>query len=208
VLRRNGHLGEAAEVSFGADDRTVLSCGADAQAYLWSLRPPMVKEAKPSLDSLWMDLVEEPAKAYRAMWAMSETKEKAAFLRGKLVPVKSVVSKERLRQLIADLESDTFLVRERATEVLGKLGDEAAPAMRRALADKPALETRKRLENLLQRVEKKVLSPDELRIVRAMDALERQGTRETGDLLKTLAAGAPAALSTTEACSALKLLLR
>lgn len=202
VLRRSGHRGKATEVSIGADSRTVLSGGEDAQAYLWSLRPLMERGAKPSLDSLWSALAGEPAKAYRALWIMSESKEASAFLRGKLVPVKPV-SNERLRKLIADLESDTFAVRERATKAFAELGDRASPAMREALRNKPLLETRKRLEDLIQRVEKKVLSADELRIVRAIDVLERQGSAEARTLLKTLAAGAPGALLTREARAAL-----
>ncbi|MGH7173877.1 MAG: PQQ-binding-like beta-propeller repeat protein, partial [Gemmataceae bacterium] len=207
VLRFDGHVGDVKQVAFGTDSRTILSCGADAQAYLWSLRPSRARGAKPSLDSLWTALADEPAKAYRAIWAMSETKEATAFLRDKLVSVKPV-SNERLRQLIAELESDAFAVRERATKALAELGEVAVPAMRKVLADKPPLETRKRLEDLLQRVDKKVLAPDELRILRAIDALERQGTAEARQVLKKLAQGMPEARVTREAKASLERLNR
>jgi hypothetical protein len=207
VLRLKGHEGYAHEVSFGAEGRTVLTSGADAQAYLWSLRPPMKQGAKPSLDSLWADLAAEAAKAYGALWSLSEVKGAAAFLRGKLAPVK-LVTDERIRKPIDDLESDTFDVREKATKALADFGRVAAPAMREALRNKPPLETRKRLEDLLQRIEKKALLTEELRQMRAIDVLERQGTAEARELLQTLAAGAPGAFMTTEAQAALKRLRR
>ena len=74
--------------------------------------------------------------------------------------------------------------------------------------DKPPLETRKRLERLLQRIENEVLSPDGFRIVRAIDVLEREGSAESRELLKTLAMGSRGAQLTIEAEMALKRLLR
>ncbi len=202
VLRLSGHKEYGLEIAFGVDNSTVLSCGNDAQAYLWSLRPPMGRESKPSLDSLWSDLAGSPAKAYRALWIMSDTKEASAFLRGKLYPVQPV-SDDLLRKLIADLESAEFAVREKATKALAEFGDLAVPVMRETLRSKPPLETRKRLDDLLERVANKGLSVDELRIVRAIDVLERQGSPEARELLRILAAGAPRALLTMEARAAL-----
>jgi hypothetical protein len=118
------------------------------------------------------------------------------------------VANERLRRLIADLDSDTFAVRDKATKELAKIGEGAAPALRAALKDKPSLETRKRLEELIQRIERKTLSAYELRILRAIDVLERQGTAAARELLKALAAGASEALTTTAARAALKRLER
>lgn len=207
VLRFDGHAGDVKQVAFGADSRTLLSCGEDAQAYLWTLRPPAQGDAKPALDALWSALAGEPAKAYRAIWVLSEAEGAGAFLRGKLVPVKPV-TEERLKKLIGDLESETFAVRESATKALAELGEIAVPAMRKALANKPPLETRKRLEGLIQRIETKTLTTEELRIWRASDVLERLGTTEARALLKALAAGAPGARATTAARDALKRLER
>jgi RNA polymerase sigma factor (sigma-70 family) len=203
VLRLTGHEGDATEVSFGADSRSALTCGADAQAYLWSLRPPPKGGARPSLDSLWAALADEPKNAYRAAWALSEREGAPAFLRGKIGPAQRVAD-ERLRKLIADLESEQFPVREAATQALAELDEVAVPAMRRALAGQPPPETRKRLERLVRRVETKPLVGGRLRTWRAVDVLERQGTAPAREVLKALAAGAPGALPTTAAQAALK----
>jgi RNA polymerase sigma factor (sigma-70 family) len=207
VFRLPGHVagigGTGLGLSFGADSRTVLSSGPDAQAYLWTLRPPALPADKPSLDSLWAALAAEPKNAYRAIWQFSDARGAAAFLRGKIPPVKAPAAK-RLQQLIADLDSDQFAVRQAASEVLARLGDLAVPALRKALAAKPPLEPRRRLEDLLRGVETRTLTAGELRIQRAIAALEMQGTAEARQVLKGLAAGAPGALSTREAKAALK----
>jgi RNA polymerase sigma factor (sigma-70 family) len=211
VLRLPGHVVRIGDhghgVSFGADSRTVLSCGSDAQAYLWTLRPPAAETDKSTLDSLWAALAGEPKKAYRAIWQFSDAKGAAAFLRGKIPPMKPAAA-ERLQKLIADLDSDKFAVREAAERGLAELGDLAGPAMGKALAGSPALEVRLRLQKLVDNLATRKLSPDELRIQRAIGVLEMQGTAAARQVLKELAAGAPGALPTTAAQAALKRLER
>jgi WD40 repeat protein len=211
ALRLPGHIvgitGMGLGVSFGADSRTVLTCGPDAQAYLWSLRPPPAGAGKSSLDELWMALADEPKKAYRAIWQMSDAKGSAGFLRGKIPPVKPTAG-ERLQKLITDLDSDKFAVRDAAEKALAELGELAVPAMRKALASDLALEPRRRLLDLVNRFETRTLTAVELRIQRAVAALEMQATTEAREVLKGLSAGAPGALTTTEAQAALKRLER
>jgi hypothetical protein len=180
----------------------VLSCGYDAQAFLWSLRPPAAAsgQEKPSLDALWTALAAEPAPAYRALWQMAG--RDAAALRDKLAPVKPVADDE-LRKLIGDLEGTEFTTRDAATKELARLGYMAIPAMKKALANDPSVELRKRLEELVNRTESKALSGEELRAGRAIDVLERLGTPEAMAVLKGLADGAPGALITTSAKDAL-----
>lgn len=205
VFRAGGHVGPAGDVAFGADGRTVVTCGADAQGYLWSLRPPAPGSAKASLDSLWAALAEdsEPAAAYQAVWRMADAGGVPGFLAGKLAPVKPVPA-ARLEQLIADLGSDRFAVRDAANRALAELGEVAMPAMQKALTAGPSLEQRQRLEVLVKTVQTRKLSGGELRIARAIGVLERQGTAEARGVLKHLAAGAAGAQSTTAAQAALK----
>ncbi len=203
VLRRNGHLEKAIEVAFGADSRTVLSCGEDAQCYLWTLRPSEKREANRSLDALWSALVGEPAKAYRAIWTMTETKDALDFLRGMLSPVKPL-SHEHLRRLLTDLDSELFAVRQKAQEELEKLGDLAEPALRKALEDKPTLEVRKRVQALLERLRGPVTKPELLRSLRSVAVLEDIGTPEARRILEEVGKGAPEARLTREAKAALQ----
>jgi hypothetical protein len=61
--------------------------------------------------------------------------------------------RQRIRQLIADLDSDAFTVREKASHDLAELGEVADADMRKALAGKTSAEARRRLQNLLEKLD-------------------------------------------------------
>jgi hypothetical protein len=73
---------------------------------------------------------------------------------------------KKITRLIAQLDSDSFTLREQAAQELGRLGDLAEPALRRALADPPSLEVRSRLERLLEGLEEAETSADPFRRIR------------------------------------------
>ena len=106
---------------------------------------------------------------------------------------------ERLRKLIADLADDRFTVRQTAQQELEKLGELAVPSLKKVLTGQPALETRKRVEELLDTLTASSLSGDQVRLVRAVEVLDRLNTAEARQILETLAKGAPGALPTREA---------
>jgi hypothetical protein len=207
VLRLKGHKSYAFDLAFGPDGRTLLTSGEDGLAYLWSLRPPSQKEGPRSLETLWATLAAEPARAYRAIWQLSETEGAAAFLQRKVLPAKP---DERLAKWIADLDDDAFDVREKAHQALANQGEAALPALRQSLAAKPSLEQRRRIAALVKRAESQParksepLSTQELREERAIIVLEMIGTTEARRALQSLAGGAPGALRTTAAQDSLK----
>jgi hypothetical protein len=90
---------------------------------------------------------------------------------------------------------------------LAKLGESAEPALRRALAGKPALEVRRRIEQLLDALEPTKL-PERLRLVRAVAALEYSNTPEAREVLAALAQRPADTLLTREAKTALQRLER
>jgi hypothetical protein len=108
---------------------------------------------------------------------------------------------ERLKRLIADLDHDTFRVREAVAKELARCGQEIEPALREALAGKPSLESRRRIQDLLTNL-RRMDSPDALRSSRALQTLERMGGANARQLLEELAAGAPQARLTEEAKAA------
>jgi hypothetical protein len=110
----------------------------------------------------------------------------------------------RLAQLVADLDSNAFTVRQRATRELQRLGELAEPALRQALEKQPALEVRQRVERLLDRLDTGPLPPEQLRALRAIEVLERIGTAEAQHLLEMLASGAVGARTTEEAKNVLR----
>ncbi len=60
---------------------------------------------------------------------------------------------KQVRGWIADLDSDDFATRDRAAGELARLGHAAAPLLRETLAGKPSAETRRRVEDLLGRLD-------------------------------------------------------
>jgi RNA polymerase sigma factor (sigma-70 family) len=211
LLCRKGHEGRAYQVAFGTDGRTVLSSSLDQTALLWDIRPSIEPGHKRPLETLWADLADEPARAYRAVWELAgDPKTTSEFLRKKIVPIKKEVDERRVQALLADLDSDDFAIRQKATEELEKAGEQALPAYRKALEGKPSLESRRRLEDLLAKAQRsrEDLSGERLRLLRAIEALELAGTPEAREVLQTLAAGAEGARLTEEAKAALKRLQR
>src|SRR5207249_4170107 len=104
----------------------------------------------------------------------------------------------------ADLDDRLFEVRARAARKLHELGESAGPALRQALAGRPSVEVRRRLEGLLDKVQKAVLPSHQLRGVRAIEVLESIGTPEARQVLERVAGGAPNVLLTQEAAAALR----
>ncbi|MGE3807854.1 MAG: hypothetical protein AB7K24_24585 [Gemmataceae bacterium] len=61
--------------------------------------------------------------------------------------------KARVTKLIADLDSEEFTVREAATHTLEEIGPWVVPFIEQALRNGPSLETRKRLERILNKAD-------------------------------------------------------
>src|SRR5262249_50939663 len=91
----------------------------------------------------------------------------------------------------------------KATAELRKLGEAAAPALRKVLEGRPPLEVSRRVEMLLEKIDKRIPSAEELQALRAIDVLERIGTKESQEILKTLASGASGYLLTQHAHAAM-----
>jgi hypothetical protein len=210
IRRFVGHHSSIVSADFAPDGLTVASGAGDSTILLWDItgrRPDGHWHRKPltphQLEACWTALRNEyAAKAYDAVWALVATPEQTLpFLRKHLSPVPRPDAKVVAR-LIADLHSEEFRKREKATEELSKLGDAAAPALRQALESKPSLEMRRRLQQLFD--QSRDWSAERLREHRAIQALEHIGTRQAKEVLKNLAAGAPDSLCTEEANAALQ----
>jgi hypothetical protein len=212
--RFSGHHYVVQPLAFSPDGRLLASGSSDHTALVWDVtglcadgKWVMRDLRRGELERLWADLGGKGAAADRAVWTMAAGRQSASFLAKKLRPVEQV-SKEHLARLIAGLDSDEFAVRQQATKGLEKLGEQAVAAMREALQGKPSLEVRRRLEALLNQAGNRVLSREELPLLRALEVLEHAGTPAARQLLQTLAKGAPAARLTSEARAALQRLAR
>jgi WD40 repeat protein len=202
ALCLSGHEAEVSTLAFSPDGHRVFSFGQDGQGYLWDLKPKPPGGPRMELDALWKDLSgTDAAKAYRAVWTLSDDPRAVAFLGKKLQPL-SVPDKAHVAKLIADLDNDSFAVREAASAALGELAELIVPALAEACKTTSSLEQRRRLEELLASL-KNGLAPCQILPVRAVQALELAGREEARKVLREWADGAPAARLTQQAKAAL-----
>jgi hypothetical protein len=106
--------------------------------------------------------------------------------------------------MIADLGSDQYSRRKKATQQLEKLGEPARSALTQALKDGPSPEVRRRLERLLAKLDGPLTASEELRNLRSLEVLEYVNTPKARVVLKALAQGAPEARLTLDAKAALE----
>jgi hypothetical protein len=157
-----------------------------------------------NIEELWTNLgSDDAAKAFKAMCALSAAPGQAIGLLGKELKPVPVVEDKEIAELMDKLADDDFNVRERATESLAKITEQALPAMKKALSGKIALESRKRLERLVEQTASRT-SASLLRSLRAVEVLEHTGTTEGKHILLALAGGAPQAQLTREAKASLQ----
>jgi dipeptidyl aminopeptidase/acylaminoacyl peptidase len=208
-LRRfEGHRGVVKSVAFSDEGKRLVSGSTDTTVLIWDTiglvqSAPAATLANAEREALWRDLAGADAgRAYRAMRTLlADRKEIVRFLKDRLRPVPPIDSRQNAR-LVADLDANDFAVRSKATAALAELGELAGPALRRALADQPSPELRRRAESLLGALAQ-VSSPEQVRALRAVELLEQLATLEARGLLATLAGGAPEVRLTREAMAAL-----
>ena len=156
-------------------------------------------------ENLWTDLgSDNAAVAFRAVNALSVApKEALVLLRQELHPASELDAK-RIDALIADLDNNQFDVRQKSAAELEVLGAMAGPALKKALDASPSVEVRRHLERLIQRLAaNQSPSSKTLRLVRAVEILERLDNSDARLLLEALARGATQASLTREAKASL-----
>jgi hypothetical protein len=162
------------------------------------------------LEQLWAELAtNDPVKADRVMTHLvARPAQTVPFLRRRLRPV--TVDGQRVALWLAELDSNQYEIRLRASNALEDLSEAVEPELRKALAGKPSLEVRRRIERLLKQVRGERLSPSaqRRRAVSAIEVLERIGNAEAREVLAALARGAPTAALTVDAKGALERLVR
>ena len=199
---------------FAPNGKTLASASSDTTILIWNiadLRLPAADRTltEQELEICWNALAGTDAvKAYQAIGKLANANSAAEFIGKRLLPVAPLDSKQ-VAQWLADLDSDEFVVRERAATDLAKFGELAVPAMQEALKKKPPLEKRRTLEALLATHGSPVVTaPEQLRGLRAIEALEYLGSADAKKVLAKIATGVPEARMTKEAKASLERLAK
>jgi len=212
VGRFQGHGTPVASLAFSPDGQRLATGLTDSTVLIWDLKPPLqrVRSAVPAvraedLPRLWTDLAgEEVRKAQASLWTLASDPSRALpYLEQQMTPARGVAP-DRIRRLIADLESEQFAVRKSASEQLRQLDLLAEPALREALKGRPPLESRRRIEELLAEFQSPAATNERRQVVRAVAVLEYAKSEGARRLLRKLAAGAPEARLTREVRAALQ----
>jgi WD40 repeat protein len=208
-IRLLGHRGPVTSLAFAPSGAALASASEDTTALLWAVagttRGGPERLTLEQMEEAWAALGGgDAARAYEAIIAWVYAPVQAVPFLGKRVRPATAVDAKRLARLVAEFDSDQFAARESAYEELIKVGRSAEPVLRRALAGQPSVEASRRIRKLLEKLESGVLSPDELRALRAVEILEHIGRPEAKKLLQDLAGGAFEARLTQEAKATLE----
>jgi WD40 repeat protein len=206
-----GHDGAITTLAFAPDNRRLVTGSTDTTILVWDLpsmrrpaTPPAVELNANDLATLWDDLLGDDArKAFESIRRVAASPRQAVPHLRELVKPVVPADPSKVDRLIKQLDSDDFEDRNTATEELARLGDLAVPALQQLASGQPTLEARRRVDALLLRLTTGALTPEQVRVVRVVEALERAGTPDARQLLQALASGAPGALTTRQAQAAL-----
>jgi hypothetical protein len=180
-------------LAFSADSKLLASSGSDTTVLLWDV-------ARARLAHVWSELAAGRDEVARVI-------QKRAIPAGEAVPF----LKERLRRaaerevrvndLVAQLDDDTFAVREKASGDLVDLATDAAFA----LEGSPAVEVRVRIEKILDKMKTPEGDPEGLEprsVWLCLSALEDLGTPPAEQALQELAKGSAKSTVVREARAA------
>jgi hypothetical protein len=195
-LGQQTNMATAAFLTFSPDSRRLASTHSDGTVLIWDVARLSLKAATLArisvkrLEELWNELGSaDAAKAYRALQALAATPAQSVTLLRQLLPKSARADGAKMAALLTDLDSEQFEVRERATRGLQDLGMSAEAAMRQALRNQPPLEVRRRLEHILEKLESRERTAEELRTLRAIELLELLDTSESQQLLREQSEG-------------------
>jgi hypothetical protein len=217
VQRNDEHQGPALAVAFSFDGKLVASGATDGKAFVRdiaavhaALKAPGEVLPPRKLERYWASLASRnPRQAFQGVWAMSMApKQSLPLFIERLSSFAALMDRQRVGQLVTELNDDGFAVREKASQDLEKMGSLIEPILKKALMGQlPSLEMRRRIERLLEKIKTDQgggASPEVLRASRAIVVLERIGTPEAKQLLEKFARGMPEAQLTQDARNALE----
>jgi len=194
-----GHAGSVGSVAMSPSGRMILSGSTDTSLILWDATGQArdgqiapLSLGQPQLQAAWKELaLEDAPRANKVLWEMvASPKESVPFIGPQLF----LVDPQRIKQFLDDLNDNMFLVREKASNELGKYGRWIEGVLREATKKPKSEEVRRRLGRLLEKLEvpgSLTLAQERLRLRRVMLILEQDAGEQSRKILQDLVRGAP-----------------
>src|SRR6185436_8625218 len=120
-LRFEGHRRGVTKMLFSPDGTRLASGSWDRTILIWDVTPAPAA-APDDLTPLWANLGGDAPAAYEAMRKLLSAGDKTVALIAANLKAASMVDAKRIAALIADLDSDQFSAREKASRELAALG--------------------------------------------------------------------------------------
>jgi hypothetical protein len=207
-----GHRAAIAGLAFAPDGRLLASASADGTVRVWELAGEATAAPPPSLagpgdaEQLWGDLLaDDPAVSRRAFRGLAAAPALTVpLVRDRLRSVARLSVDDQVRTWLANLDDDSFAVRQRANAELARLGPSADPALRQALATASSVEVQRRIERLLGPRRATPLAPEARRGLEGLELLVEIGTPEARRALQDLSQASLAVPFGPEVSSALE----
>jgi WD40 repeat protein len=190
VAHWHGRQGVIEGLAFSRDGRLLASGGANGLILVWRLPDaedvPVALKAEQAAE-LWQTLLSPDADAAnRALAGLAAAPAQAIpLIKERFRDTRKRLDSQQLARLIAELDDDSFKVRQRAERALAEAGSDAADLLRKALAEDPSPEKKRRIEGLLDHLNKGG-DAESLRALRAIEVLERISTKQARDALREL----------------------
>lgn len=204
----DGHRGDVRALAFSSDGTLLASGSEDRSAIVWDatgMALPIDPKHRPKdAADAWARLTDRDAVVgFAAMKYLASRPAEAVPLIAKHLRTVSTADPKKVAGLIEKLGSPDFAEREAAEKGLAAVSEAAAEQLRTAAVATESPEVRQRLAGLLAPIDGLARTGDRLRMVRAVEVIERAGTAEARALLTEWADGARGAVLTETARAAL-----
>lgn len=189
-------------MALSPDGQRLITLAQDGEQAVWDLNH--LRRMTTPWAHLWDGLSGDVGPAAVAMSQLVATSDWAVELLGEKLPPTAEPNAEQVKRWLGELGSSDFKTRNRSERQLNEVLD-TARALILAAAEEPVnAEAGERLERLVKRIDGLNGESESLRVVRAVEVVERLRTPAAVKLLERWASGAPGALLTTEAKASLK----